>query len=103
MKRPSYIDEAQIKYWDKAHAKNPDNYRNARIFIYAPDESDLHEITLYCIKTLDNNGAWDFDIERIYNDHKNVVTFKYNGTITALNAVSEVHFHCEHTIKWECI
>lgn len=103
MKRASYWDESWDKYWDKAHIKNPNDYEIARVIIYAPDESDLHEITLYCIKTLNNNGAWDFEIEHIKNDYKNIVTFKYNGTITALDAVSELNFHCDHSIKWEYI
>lgn len=103
MKRLSYCYEALDKYWDKARAKNPNDYEFARIIIYAPDESDLHEITLTYIKTLNNNGAWDFEIEHIDNDCRNIVTFKFNGTITALDAISKLHFHCEHSVKWECI
>ena len=99
----SYWDESWGKYWDEAHAKDPNNYKAARVIIYAPDESDLYEITLCCIKTLCNNGSWDFEIEPVKNDHKNIVTFKYNGTITSLNAVSELNFHCDHSIKWEFI
>lgn len=91
------------EYLEKAHAKNPNDYRCARIKIYAPDESDLHEITLTYIKTLDNNGAWDFEIEHIDRDNMNIVAFKYNGTITALDAISKLHFHCEHSVKWEFI
>lgn len=74
----------------------------ARIIIYAPEESDLHEITLTYIKTLDHNGSWDFEIEHVDKD-KNIVNFKYNGTITALDAYSKLHFHCEHSVKWEFI
>lgn len=90
------------EYLDKAHAKNPNDYRRARIIIYAPEESDLHEITLTYIKTLDHNGSWDFEIEHVDKD-KNIVNFKYNGTITALDAYSKLHFHCEHSVKWEFI
>lgn len=88
-------------YPEKAHAKDPDNYRRARIKIYAPDEADLHEITLTCIKTLDRNGSWDFEITHSEKDNMNIVDFKYNGTITAVNALSKLHYHCEHSIKWE--
>ena len=91
------------EYLEKAHAKNPNDYWCARIKIYAPNESDLHEMTLTYIKTLDHNGAWDFKIEHIDKDKINIVTFKYNGTITALDAFSKVHFHCEHSVKWEFI
>lgn len=86
---------------EKAHAKDPENYRRARIKIYAPYEADLHEITLTCIKVLDSNGAWDFEITRCGKDNMNIVDFKYNGTITAVNAVSKLHYRCEHSIKWE--
>lgn len=103
MRRALYWDEAWDKYWDKAHVKNPNDYKYARIIIYAHDESDLHEITLTYIKTLNYNGAWDFEIEHIDNDCKNIVTFKYNGTITALNAIQKLHFHCEYSVKWECM
>ena len=35
------------------------------------------------------------------DNHKNIVTFKYNGTITALNAAQKLHFHTIHEISWE--
>ena len=88
-----------LEFLEKAHAKDPNDCKFARIIISAPDESDLHEMTLTYIKTLDNNGAWDFEIE--HTDNKNIVNFKYNGTITALNAFSKLYFHCEHSVKWE--
>lgn len=103
MKISSYWDESWNKFWDKAHIKNPNDYEMARVIIYAPYKSDLHEITLTCIKILNNNGAWDFEIEHIENDYTNIVTFKYNGTITALDAVSKLGFRCNHSIKWEYI
>ena len=89
------------KYWDKAHEKDPENYEYAKLIIYAPDEADLHEITLTYINTLNYNGAWDFEIDHDDNNHKNIVTFKYNGTITALNAAQKLHFHTIHEISWE--
>ena len=89
------------KYWDKAHSKNPNDYQYARIVICAPDPGDLHEITLTHIKTLNYNGAWDFEVEHFEHEHKNIVTFKYNGTITALDSVSKLHFHCDYSVKWE--
>ncbi len=51
------------KYWDKAHAKNPNDYEYARIIIYAPDASNLHEMTLTYINTLnyyDHTAKWEF-------------------------------------------
>ena len=93
--------ESEIQ--DKRHEKNPNDYRCARIKIYTPEESDLHEMTLTYIKTLDHNGAWDFEIEHVKQENMNIVTFKYNGGIIALDAISKLHFHCEHSVKWEFI
>ncbi|MDE6742476.1 MAG: hypothetical protein K2J95_01195 [Lachnospiraceae bacterium] len=89
------------KIEEKRHAKDPNHFRYARLKIYAPEESDLHEITLTYIKKLDNNGAWDFDVQHIDNENLNIVTFKWNGGVCALDAIAELHFHCEHTIKSE--
>ena len=86
---------------DKRHAKDPNNYKYAKLIIFAAEKRDLHEITLTYIKTLDNNGAWDFDIKYINEEKLNIVTFKYNGTITAADAISKIHFNCEYTIKSE--
>ena len=86
---------------DKAHAKDPNDYRYARLKIYAPIDSDLHEITMTYIKKLDNNGAWDFDIQYIEEEHLNIVTFKWNGGVIAVDAINELHFPCEHTIQSE--
>ena len=101
MKPFSYYDNIRAidPYWDKAHEKNPNDFRNARVIIYAPDESDLHEITLFCIRVLDHNGAWGFKVE--HDNHNNIIIFKYNGTITACDAVSKIRFHCINSIKWE--
>ena len=94
-------DETWSPHWDQAHAKNPDDYENARIVVFAPDEQDLHELTLCCIRTLDHNGAWDFHTEHLAAECKNIVTFKYNGTITAVTAGSGIRSRCVHTMKWE--
>lgn len=103
MKPFSYYDNirAMSPYWDKAHEKNLNDFKNASVIVFAPDESDLHELTLFCIRVLDHNGAWDFKIEHIDHEEQNIITFKYNGTITALNAISSIRSHCIHSIKWE--
>ena len=104
MKSHSYYDNLRTeKFWDASHEKNPDNCRNARVIVYAPNDSNLHELTLFCIRVLDHNGAWDFKTERIDNENQNIITFKYNGTITALDAVSKIQSRCDHSIKWEFI
>lgn len=92
-----------VELQEKRHARDSNHFKNAKLKIFAAEKSDLHEITLTCIKTLNNNGAWDFDIEHVDNENKNIVTFKYNGTITAADAISKLRFQCAHTIKseWE--
>ena len=37
------------------------------------------------------------------NENQNIITFKYNGTITALDAVSKIQSRSDHSIKWEFI
>ena len=104
MKPFSYYDnQAWEKWWDSAHEKNPNDFKKAKVIVFAPDESDLHELTLFCIRVLDHNGAWDFEIEHIDNAEQNIITFKYNGTITALNAITKIRSHCVHSIKWRFI
>lgn len=104
MKPLSYYDnQAMETWWEPAHEKNTNYFGNARVIVFAPDESDLHELTLFCIRVLDHNGAWDFKIEHIDNAEQNIITFKYNRTITALNAISKIRSHCVHSIKWEFI
>ncbi|MBP3271267.1 MAG: hypothetical protein J6M17_03425 [Ruminococcus sp.] len=46
------MDGDRGKYWDKAHEKDPDSYRRARVTVCAPDDSDRHEITLHCVKDI---------------------------------------------------
>lgn len=86
---------------ERRHAKDPDHFSYARLRIYAPNENDLHEITLTYIKKLYNNGAWDFDVRHIEDENQNIVTFKWNGGVITPGALAELHFHCEHTIKTE--
>ena len=104
MKPFSYYDnQAMETWWNQSHEKNLNDFRNARVIVSAPEESDLRELTLFCIRVLDHNGAWDFEIEHIDNTEQNIITFKYNGTITALNAISKIRSHCAHSITWEFI
>ena len=93
------MNDAELQ--DKRYAKDTNKFKNAKLKIFAVEKPDLHEITMTYINTLNKNGAWDFDIEHIDEENLNIVTFKYNGTITAADAISKLHFHCEHTIKSE--
>ena len=91
------MDNAELQ--DKRYAKDPNHYKHGKLKIFAAEKSDLHEITLMYIKTLNYNGAWDFDIDHIENENLNIVTFKYNGTITAADAISKLYFQSVHMIK----
>lgn len=35
-----------VKWEEEHHAKDPNHFQYARLKIYAPEEGDLHEITL---------------------------------------------------------
>ncbi len=96
-----YKKYAVAEWEEKRHAKDTNNFQYARLKIYAPEESDLHEITLTYIKKLYNNGAWDFDVQHIDDEKLNIVTFKWNGGVITVDAMAELHFRCEHTIKSE--
>jgi|GEM_PF-1648118 hypothetical protein len=85
---------------EKQHSKDPNRYRYAKLKIYAPNEGDLHEITLTCIKTLDHNGAWDIDTEHIDSENANIIVFKWNGGILLLDAFEkQPRFSCEHRMS----
>ncbi len=48
MKPYSYYDNQALEYWwDSAHEKDPNDFRNAKVIVFAPDESDLHELTYF--------------------------------------------------------
>lgn len=97
-KRALRIKESIDKILEMQHAKDPDNFSCAKLKITAPDESDLYEITLTCIKTLDHNGAWDFQVE--HSDNANIIVFKYNGGVIVSDALSkQPKFSCEHKIQ----
>lgn len=46
------------------------------------------------INTLCYNAAWDFHVTEGLEggEYRTVLTFKYNGTILAFNAVQKLHF-----------
>lgn len=71
----------------------------ARLEIYAENPEELHEITLTYIKVLSGNGAWDFKILSP-DDKTNEVIFRYNGGISALDAISKLpRFNCRYSVK----
>ncbi len=82
---------------DRRHEKNPNDFKTASIIISAPDESNLFEITQTYIKTLNDNGAWDFNLS--YSKGRNTIIFKYNGTIAAPDSIGKLNFNCEYNVK----
>ena len=82
---------------EKQCAKDANHYQMAKFKVYAPDESDLHEITLTYIKTMDHNGAWDFEVVHMDKESTNIITFKWNGGVRLLDAMSKMpKFGCEY-------
>ena len=86
---------------EKCHEIDLNNFKNAKITVYAPDESERHKIVATLINTLSYNGAWDFSVAN--NNDTSVVHFKYNGTIAVADSISKLNFKCECSIQseWE--
>lgn len=85
----------------KRHEMDWNSFKNAKITVKAPDESERHEIAATLINTLSYNGAWVFSVTS--NSSVETICFKYNGTIAAADAISKLHFKCECSIQseWE--
>lgn len=91
------IKEMRDRVLEMQHRKDPNDFHYAKLKIWAPDESDLHEITLTCIKILDHNGAWDIETEHIENENANIIVFKWNGGILLVDAFEkQPRSICEH-------
>lgn len=92
---------------DKKHAKDPNNYRLGKLAISACDEDNLYEMTLVCIKTLNDNGGWDCVTEWYRDNYTSIIAFKYNGTITAFDAIGKLKNKYEKatncTVSWEFV
>ena len=86
---------------EKRHEMDWNSFKNAKITVKAPAESERHEVVATLINTLSYNGAWDFSVEN--NNDTSAIRFKYNGTIAAADAISKLHFKCECSIQseWE--
>lgn len=91
---------------DKAHHMDLSAYETARFTFYSRNQEELHEIVQTYINTLCYNTAWDFNVTEGMDEdgYKTVLTFKYNGTILALNAVQKLHFGYSYRKEfiWHC-
>lgn len=91
---------------DRAHHMDLSAYETARFTFYSQNQEELHEIVQTYINTLCYNAAWDFNVteETDGDGYKTILTFKYNGTILALNAVQKLHFGYSYRKEfvWRC-
>lgn len=77
---------------EKAHEMNPLAYKEAQVTLESFDEEVLHETVLTVINVLSYNASWDFKIENRKEGTlmRSVISFKYNGTITALKSLEKI-------------
>ncbi len=78
---------------DKAHEMNPLIYENAQVTLESYNQEILHEAVLNVINILSYNAAWDFETQSDTNNEgrtRTVISFKYNGTITAANSLNKI-------------
>ncbi len=87
---------------DKAHDMNPLIYKNAQVILESYNQEVLHETVLHVINVLSYNAAWDFKTESDTDTkgiRRTVISFKYNGTITAVNSLNKTKIPREVTMK----
>lgn len=92
-----------IEINDKKHEMNPEKYRSAEIILKTENKEELHEMILTYINTLSYNGSWDFSFtENAENDcFVGIISFKYNGTMAAYEALSRLWFPYKYDIRSE--
>ena len=82
---------------EKQCAKDVNHYQQGKLKIYAPDDSDLHEIMLNCVRTMDHNGGWDFELKHLDDEKAVIIYFKWNGGVRLADALGrQPKFSCEH-------
>ncbi len=100
MKGISTMNAQEIS--DKKHDMNPLIYKNAQVILESYNQEVLHETELNVINVLSYNAAWDFKTESDANTRgirRTVISFKYNGTITAVNSLNKIKIPKEVTMK----
>lgn len=88
------------KISDKAHEMNPLICENAQVILESYNQEVLHETMLNVINVLSYNAAWDFKTESDTDTRgitRTVISFKYNGTITAVNSLNKIEIPKEVT------
>ncbi len=87
---------------DKRHEMNPLIYKNAQVILESYNQEVLHETVLHVINVLSYNAAWDFKTESGSDARgisRTVISFKYNGTITAVNSLNKIKIPKEVTMR----
>lgn len=89
---------------DKRHEMNPLIYENAQVILESYNQEILHETVLNVINVLSYNAAWEFKTESDTDTGeitRTIISFKYNGTITAVNSLDKIKIPKEVTMKVE--
>lgn len=63
------------------------------VILESYNQEGLHETVLNVINVLSYNAAWDFKTESDTDTRRiirTVISFKYNGTITAINSLNKI-------------
>lgn len=79
----------------------PDCYRRGKLRIHAEKTDELNGITEIYMKALDQIGAWDLATKKLNNSKVDIVSFKYNGTIAFMHAISKLRFPARYTVSTE--
>lgn len=88
-----WLELQDMDYRDKAHDMNPLIYKNAQVILESYNQEVLHETVLNVINVLSYNAAWEFNTESDTDTKgitRTVISFKYNGTITAVNSLNKI-------------
>ena len=91
--KKTWLEVHDMDYRDKAHDMNSLIYKNAQVILESYNQEVLHETVLNLINVLSYNAAWDFKTESDTDARgitRTTISFKYNGTITAVNSLSKI-------------
>ena len=91
--KKTWLGLYDMDYRDKAYDMNPLIYKNAEVILESYNQEGLHETVLNVINVLSYNAAWDFKTESDTDTRRiirTVISFKYNGTITAINSLNKI-------------
>lgn len=79
----------------------PDCFRRGKLRIHAEKTDELKGITEIYMKALNEIGAWDLATKSLKESKVRIVSFKYNGTIALMHAISKLRFPARYTVRTE--